>query len=533
MKPLLLALLVAAAPARAASLDAAATPLAGPQWMKAFDALALPGDAAQRGLLSVALLSDGKIPSDLAWPARAQDIIDAASVKFVQSLAPQQTASLSDGALALTHARLRRAQAELSQYVSAKAARESASAAEPVAEAARERQLVDNEGRLTRTAEALGQSFLLEESRTRATQPPTEAARLRLVKPGERQTAPKRSPPPAREYAKPSRFGRALRLAAFSASIVGLFQGRAPTVFADLDETVAPSQEKASPRMIRTIASILRAGGSYGILTGASIESARKNLVEPLRRELGEDADALSRLAIATRSGSQTYTYDRLKRDFTRARVVALDGVLARAGVADGPEKIRRVLRETAAKFDFEGQMRKTLGKGVQGSFIVEDVVREGGILTQIVLVPTGADISAEDKRRFDAENGRELRRAYAEFINHRLRMLGIPLEARLAGKTSIDIGPVKSVGFQALAEELGAAPRRVLWAGDSHDPWGNDAPAAQMAGLVLNVGPRAAFDVPAYQERDGGPPATLAYYRVVALYARLSAWWRALRGGR
>ena len=527
--------------ARAAELEAPrpeisvspAAPLAGPQWMGSFDALSLPGGPAERGTLAAALMGAGVSPADLSSAARAQDVIDSAGRAYVGRLAPASASALADGELALAHLRLTQAQAALRPYLSARGALAAEAAAKPVADAARERQLLDNEGRLTRLAERLGRAALVEEAgAVRASE--RSASPPRLARPERSAPLPDKRPPPRapeiREHRKHNPVARALRLAALSGSIVALFHGAAPVVFADMDETVAPSQAPASPEMIRAIAAILRSGGSYGILTGSSYEMARKNVVDPLMHELRDDPQSLSRLAIAARAGARIYGYDAKKRDFALTRVGALDGFLASRGFTDGPGQIRAVLEQTVHAFDLDARMRESLGKGLQGDPIVEDRIEGTGILTQLILVPTGKDVSKEDKAKYDAQGGRAQREEYAAFINRRLRDLGIPVEARVAGKTSIDVGVDKSLGFRALAEVLDADPRRVLWAGDSHGEYGNDAPAARMARLALNVGPHEPmFGARAYQEDDGGPEATLAYYRVVGFYARLTAWLRNL----
>jgi hypothetical protein len=537
---LALALALAAAPLRAAQLEAprglglgGAVILAHPEWTTRFDALDLPGDAAQRGMLAVALIADGVSPELLkAQPGAAPALIDHAAAAYIRAALPRSLERTRDGKLALAHARWETFTHALSPFLTPASASELRDAARPMLEEARRRQLLDNEGRLTRTAEELGRAAL---TGSIVMAGPSSEAGERRLSPSSPRATPSRPEPrlyvrDRKEYVKPNPVARGFRLAMFWGSLFGFFNFQPPAVFADMDETIAPSQEPASPRMIKAIADILRAGGKYGVLTGSSIEAAKRNVVLPLMKELWYDKDALSRLAVVTRSGGQTYRYDHERRDFVLKRVASLDAYLISRGVDDGPEKIRGVLREAAEKFDFEGRMRAELGKGLQGDFIVEDRAEGTDILTQFVLMPTGHKISKEDKKKYDQTGGRAKRELYAAFVNERLRAIGLPMiEARVAGKTSIDIGVDKSLGFSVLAQELHADPKRVMWAGDSHGRFGNDAPAARMAGLVLNVGPREPISGRSFQEPDGGPRATLAYYRAAGLYARLVAWVRDL----
>jgi hypothetical protein len=511
----LLAVSLAAGPVFSAEIAA------GPQWMQAFSHAAIPGTSVDCGPLAAALIAQGVTPERFALAGtNAQALIDDASLSYVKALMPKPVRGLDNGALAAQHLRVAAAKAALGPYLSVPAAVAVENAALPLFQEARRRELADNQNRLTAVAAALGESTAeLEEAGvvTGATTIPP----LRLAPPQPRPQTPRRPTPRAPVavvHEAPNPVGRIVRLAAFGGALIGLFGGRAPVVFADMDETVAPSQQPAAPEMIRAIAGILKAGGSYGIITGSSVEMARKNVVEPLRRELGDEPALLERLAIAARSGSQIYRYDVKKKDFTLKRVGALDGYLISRGVHDGLDAIRGVLRETIDKFGLRAQ---------KGVLLVEDRVDGTDVLTQFVLVPTGNEVTKADKKKYDEAGGRAARERYAAYINHRLRGLGIPVEARVAGKTSIDVGVDKSLGFQALSEEFKVPADKVLWAGDSHGPFGNDAPAAKMAGLVLNVGPRAGIVRPSFQEHDGGPAATLAYFKVVGTYARASAWWR------
>ncbi len=207
-------------------------------------------------------------------------------------------------------------------------------------------------------------------------------------------------------------------------------------------------------------------------------------------------------------------------------RFTSLEGVFAARGIQDGPAKVRAIIEETARKFDFEAAMLKSVGKPVQGSIIVED--RYEGLLTQMIVVPAGEDISSTDKEIYDNANGRKLREKFALYIRKLLIEEGIPLEVNVAGKTSIDIGPNKSLGFQAIAEEFRVEGKHVIWAGDSHGEIGNDRPAAVLAGIKINVGPRTNLPGRVFQETDAGPEGLLDYYRLIVLYARS---FKALRG--
>ncbi len=447
--------------------------------------------------------------------------------------------SAGEQTLRAAYEELRYLGAALSPYLEEGTLRKAKAVFAPIQQEAGKRKLIDIKTRILRTAEALGPPGAEE-----LVPGSSQASGTRLSRAGQAQeqghvqlSQVSRMPRNSKE-AKTSlaaRTGKALRLAAFSGLLVGFFQGQPPVVASDMDHTLTAWEGSMEQPMAKAIADILRAGGRYGILSGAAGSAVLRQVVKPLMEALGERRELLSRLVLGSHSGAKIYGYSLESASFEPIQVVDLASLASSEGTQDGIEKIRMIVEEASLRFDFEGEMRRLLGKGLQGEILSvgRSLYRGSEVTTQVTLVATGKDISPEDKELYDLSGGRSRRKAYAAFINRRLREEGIPLEARVAGRTSIDIGVNKGYGLKAVAAALGASPGRMVWAGDSHESEGNDRPAAELAGIVIHVGPPLSENPGriTFSEENGGPGSLLAYYRILAGYLRAVAWLRGSHG--
>lgn len=492
---------------------------------------------AAYGPLAAAAQTSGLAPDDpsRAGPAARESLLASAAPQRAELAAlvatlkiPERPGELGSVELASLYSELRYLDEAIAPNLPPDSIDLARRLYEPVRAAAFARKLIDQEGRLTRTAEALGLTRSNDGIDGKFSRPRSGLSPVAV------RAAPRAEPiqsGPTIEKPAPSfrqRIARKARVAALTAIAAVLFRGGPPIVASDMDETLTGSQAVASPETIDAIAAILRAGGSYGLLSGASADAIETQVLGPLRRRLGtRESHLLARFAFASRSGAQVYKFDPALGGYGLFHTVDLERTLEVGGVNDGLARVQRILDETARRFDFEGEARRLIGKGIQGETIVLDHARRAGTttLTQITMVPAGRKITATDKERYDRASGRARREEYARFINRRLKEEGVPLEARVAGKTSIDIGLDKGAGLEALARALDSRAARVLWAGDSHEPAGNDRLAALAAGAALHVGPPLSRRPRRLMISDsGGPEAMRAYLQALARYARLVA---------
>ncbi|MBI4377056.1 MAG: hypothetical protein HY549_11470 [Elusimicrobia bacterium] len=332
------------------------------------------------------------------------------------------------------------------------------------------------------------------------------------------------------------RLSQRFRLASFFLALVMTNQGKAPVFAADMDDTVTASMQPADPAMISKLAELAALDGRFMFISASSLAAIYRQLAGPLALKLAGKPGTLSRFTFGARSGSQIFRYDANSRNLQLVHAHDLEGMLKEAGFPDGLQRIRAIADETAGRFDFAGDAERVIGTR-PSRIIVEDWVPFQGkrLLSQISIVPPGAHLPAAQRELYHRSGGPAKRRTYAAFINQRLKEEGIPLEARVGGKTSIDIGPDKGWGLRNLTRLTGADLNRVIWAGDLHEPSGVDRPAAELSRYVIHVGPalRNPPPRPMFHEPSGGPQALLRYFEVSSLYARISltlrSWWRAV----
>lgn len=533
--PVCAGLIAPAKPGRALSLPRFNS---APQWQPVLRqfGVSLPTPAAYDAL-AWALKDSGVLlkhlkedPGDAALTARV-DLVQAALANEMRNKAPAllaetaglRPAELGDKALAEAYEDVRHFQETFVAFAPQHAALAEEALA-PVRAEALARRLIDNEGKLRRTAESLGplrKTEALPQGREGSGAPPL------AKRPPDPAEAARPAPPAAPAAKAPSR-GRFWRVAAFALSLPFVFGGRAPTIISDLDETLTNGDAIMSAETAREVADILRAGGSYGIVTGSSLDRALEAFIAPLEAALGPDDRNLleKQVAVATRSGSQVYRWSRKTGRFELKRVASLEGVLARAGVPDGVARVKKIIEDAARHFDWDGAARRATGRGLTGPVVVEDYAGTGRVLTQISAVVTGNDATKEEKAAYFRAAGTAPREEYAAWINARFREQGIPFEEHVAGRTSIDIGVDKTAGFLAVAEELHADPARTIWAGNAFGAGGNDRPAAALARVNLLVGPRAPGIPRSYTEENAGPAGLSPYLRALARYGlRQRAW--------
>jgi HAD superfamily hydrolase (TIGR01484 family) len=322
------------------------------------------------------------------------------------------------------------------------------------------------------------------------------------------------------------KINHAVKLASFAVLTTVMFRGAPPVIVSDIDETLVNGQEPVAGPLVKSIANILRYAGKFPLLTGNNVNRAKTFVLDPLKAELGKGEEhLLGQVPLGAKSGAEIYSYRRgqyeLDESIDFAQAIGLKAI----------DEAKKIMQEASRRFDFDGEARRVLGKGIQGDMILERRTTWKGkeILNLLILLPTGQNVAEEERIRYERSGASQKRLSYAAYINQEFQKAGIPLKAVVSGKTSIDIGLAsidKGYALKKLARKLGTSPRRLIYSGDSMSPGENDEPAAREAGLVINVGkkPKIKLGPIVFNEDQAGPEGLLPYLKVIEHYARTTA---------
>ena len=294
-------------------------------------------------------------------------------------------------------------------------------------------------------------------------------------------------------------------LGRFEEIVSGMFdQKETPIAVCDLDATVTPSNSKISPKSLKVILGILKAGVPFVALSGISKRRIDKQFLLPLLKGVAkEDRNILKNLIIASDNGTQIYRYDAAKNDFLCIYAADIEKNLGKAKF----DQIVPVLEECIDDLHIREMLMSTMGwwwrwrlksdkrwDELKKQIIDVRKVQANGTpsVTQITFMVTGKYATHRQKRKFHKRGGEEIRRRYDKEIEKRLRQRGIVLEAKVSGLSSVDItltGIDKGFGIDMVSSLADLPQKNMIFFGDAFAVEDNDEPALKSVRKAVNVG--------------------------------------------
>jgi|GEM_PF-3628131 len=288
----------------------------------------------------------------------------------------------------------------------------------------------------------------------------------------------------------------ALVLAEFKTMLFGLAaEDMEPVLVCDLDATVTESNMPILPDNLEKVMKILKKGLHFVVLSGISKKRVDKQFLDPLLASISqEDSQILENLIVASDSGTQIYRYSETTASFECVYAVDIRDYIA----AEKYSLIKDILVDLLEKRGVRQMLRETMGwefSEEEWNVFKKKCVDKrqiNGKVTQITFMVLGKEATHEQKEKFDANGGEEIRKGYEVKIEEKLHSSGIELEAKVSGLSSIDInlpGINKGSGLGLISELFDIPSENMIFFGDSFAPEENDEPIVEAVDRVINVG--------------------------------------------
>jgi carbamoyltransferase len=289
-----------------------------------------------------------------------------------------------------------------------------------------------------------------------------------------------------------------------------LDKGASVLIFSDMDGTLTPPGEKGSPETVALVNSIAE-HEVFSVVTGIGRDKLCRQMLalnEEEARRSGRH-HALNNLVGGANNGSEIFMYDDKTQTFVLRSSLDL-----RQFLNNKYDKMIGVLRECIKDNKMPDMIRDIMGwSDFKGSPI--DERPNSAHPSQVSIMVLGNTATTEDKRHFaSAEsdptspyyNVRE--KVYIPYLQNAFARLGVNIEARRSGLSSIDITVInKGLAIRRILTELKkmrkfvtgkGRPVAVIFMGDALGQDENDAPAIAVADIIINVGP----EVPGLKNR-------------------------------
>jgi len=233
---------------------------------------------------------------------------------------------------------------------------------------------------------------------------------------------------------------------------------------------------------MREIATYVRNGNKYSILSGNTMRVAEERIISELKKEL-EDDDLLVNVPVVANNGAELWLYDKEAGKYVLQQAVDMQKEI---GERANPGKVTAIVSEALKLFG--------PGIGNRGPYVEMRSVNYRGsdITTQITFYPFGKNLTDEERKNLDLSESRQIRDTCAGYLNERFSREGIRLYAAVHGKTSIDIltaGVDKAYGIGLLAKHFGVEPGEFIYFGSAFGAGEIDAPVESKAGMLVNLG--------------------------------------------
>ncbi|MDD5496410.1 MAG: HAD hydrolase family protein, partial [Candidatus Omnitrophica bacterium] len=310
-------------------------------------------------------------------------------------------------------------------------------------------------------------------------------------------------------------------------------QPKKPIFVCDLDGTVTEPNKPISEKNIKIVIDILKKGIPFVILSGISKRRIDGQFLKPIaaylakidtdKIEIGEmeleellklippdDRSLLKNLFIASDNGTQIYVYDAKKNGFVCSVATDIRVFIENLEYKEVLNILKQCIDESKCR---DGRSAKELIREVRKDVTDEDwesfkyneesdrkiiderkVTTEDGkeVITQITLMMVGKDATSGQKDLFNTEDGQSVREDCWKRVKEAFAKKGIELEARISGKSSIDITPEgidKGDGVLRISLDKTFPKGVVIFVGDAFFPGGNDEPAIKAVDYIVNVG--------------------------------------------
>jgi len=244
-------------------------------------------------------------------------------------------------------------------------------------------------------------------------------------------------------------------------------------IVADKDGVLCPPHGKIEP--LQEIIDIVKAGGIFVVISGASMDRAKGETIKPLLDAVGKNTKYLENIYLILNNGAGIYRFKTNKYECIFRKEIKDE--IGEQGVA----KAIDILKETRERF---AEIKKTKEQYPEIKQINNEEI-------QIVLRTLGKMKNDELRKRFDPHG--EKRRTWAAYIRKRFSEENINLHVSVDGTSSINIlvpGINKGSGIGHLAEKLHVDNSALLYLGDNFHENRNDRIAVEdRIDLTVNFG--------------------------------------------
>jgi hydroxymethylpyrimidine pyrophosphatase-like HAD family hydrolase len=244
-------------------------------------------------------------------------------------------------------------------------------------------------------------------------------------------------------------------------------------IIADKDGVLCPPHGKIEP--LKEIMNIIKAGATFVVISGANIDRAMTESVEPLLNAVGKETGYLKKIFLILNNGSSIYHFKGNRTECLYKREIKKE---------IGEEKSAKtleILGEAVIKFMEISEMKKRFPE-------IRQINDEG---TQIVLRILGKIKNDELRRTFDPDGKRRIE--WAGYIRKRLKEEGINLNVSVDGTSSINLllpGADKGTGIDHLIDILNMPRSSLIYLGDNFSERRNDRIAVEgRIDLAVNFG--------------------------------------------
>src|SRR3989339_91383 len=280
-----------------------------------------------------------------------------------------------------------------------------------------------------------------------------------------------------------SQYHYTLPLLAFLFSLSGKVKpSRAHYIAASVGEDTRSPDGEAVKSLMREIATYVRNGNKYSILSGNTMRVAEELIISELKKELDDD-DLLVNVPVVADNGAELWIYDTESGKYVLRHAVDMQKEI---GERVNLGRVSAIISEAM----------KLFGTGIEnrGPYVEMRSVNYRGndITTQITFYPFGKNLTEEERKNLDLPENKQIRDACAGYLNERFSHEGIRLNAAVHGKTSIDIlsnGIDKAYGIGLLARHFGVESGEFIYFGSAFGAGEIDAPVESKAGMLVNLG--------------------------------------------
>ncbi len=274
-------------------------------------------------------------------------------------------------------------------------------------------------------------------------------------------------------------------------------------IIADKDGVLCPPHGRIEP--LTEIIDLVNAGALFVVISGASIDRAEKESIEPLMDAVGKNVQYLEKISLILNNGGSIYRFinGKYKPTFFSSIKTEL-----------GEQKVLKALKildETVEKFS---EIR-----GIKEKY--PEIKQINDEETQIVLRILGKMKNDSLRKTFDPHGKK--RKVWAEHIANRFREENINLNVSVDGTSSINIllpGINKGSGIDKFTEQLDLDKSDLLYLGDAFNEKRNDRIAVEnRIDLAVNFGPDLDEEIPGVvliNAFEKGPVGAKSYLKLI-----------------